>query len=134
MKTSREILNKISKEYKQEDFAYSLKNCLPSVVVEIVHESMKQQASSIREPLEKEIGELCSKVAMLSDDNKAKNVIVNTLCKDISEKDKQIQELQDLHDEMIKTLKEAQKHHLGGHSEIGFLIKQTIELSVKKNN
>ena len=57
-------------------------------------DAMEEYASSLTEPLEKEIGELCSKVAMLSDDNKAKNEIVNTLCKDISEKDKEIAKLE----------------------------------------
>lgn len=41
----KDILDRIAKEYKQEDFSYALKNCLHSYLFKIVDEAMEEYRS-----------------------------------------------------------------------------------------
>lgn len=47
MKTPEEFLNEVSKEYKQEDFDYAVKNIVPSYIKVICVEAMKRYSACV---------------------------------------------------------------------------------------
>lgn len=50
MKTKKQILDEVSKRYKQENFDYALRNCLISYLHQIVEEAMKEYANQFKKP------------------------------------------------------------------------------------